>query len=163
SIFADDINADWTLWDCCAGSTPSIVEAEAPYGNVAQFEINNSPETVLGFLANEGVSFDASNLLANGAISFDLRVVSPPEGADAQWLVKFESSGAATAVELPLASGNYDQQPVVGEWQRYHFTLQSLFDAGLDISDINVIMIFPTWGQSLGAVYQVDNVEIDNF
>jgi len=163
TIFDEAVNADWSLWDCCAGSEPQVVEAEAPYNNVAQFEILGSPETVLGFLANEGATFDASSLLANGAISFDMRVVDQPSGADAQWLVKVESSGAATAVELPLASGNYDEEPVAGEWQRYNFTLQSLFDAGLDISDISVIMIFPTWGQSSGAVYQVDNLSIENF
>jgi len=163
TIFDEQVNADWSLWDCCAGSTPQVVEAEAPYNNVAQFEILGSPETVLGFLANEGSTFDASSLLANGAISFDMRVIDQPSGADAQWLVKVESSGAATAVEIPLASGNYDEAPVAGEWATYNFTLQSLFDAGLDISDISVIMIFPTWGQSSGAVYQVDNLRIENF
>ena len=163
TIFDEEVNADWTLWDCCAGSTPQVVEAEAPYNNVAQFEILGSPETVLGFLANDGATFDASALLANGAISFDMRVVDQPSGADAQWLVKVESSGAATAVEVPLSSGNYGEEPVAGEWATYNFTLQSLFDAGLDISDISVIMIFPTWGQSSGAVYQVDNLSIENF
>ncbi|MGM0429862.1 MAG: family 16 glycosylhydrolase [Pseudomonadota bacterium] len=163
TIFDEEIHADWSLWDCCAGSTPQVVEAEAPYNNVAQFEILGSPETVLGFLANEDATFDASSLLSNGAISFDMRIVDQPSGADAQWLVKVESSGAATDVEIPLASGNYGEEPVAGEWQRYNFTLQSLFDAGLDISDISVIMIFPTWGQSSGAVYQVDNLAIENF
>ncbi|RUO77689.1 glycoside hydrolase family 16 protein [Idiomarina seosinensis] len=163
TIFDEQVNADWSLWDCCAGSEPQVVEVDAPYNNVAQFEILGSPETVLGFLANEGATFDASSLLANGAISFDMRVVDQPTGADAQWLVKVESSGAATAVELPLSAGNYDEEPVAGEWATYNFTLQSLFDAGLDISDISVIMIFPTWGQSSGAVYQVDNLSIENF
>ena len=163
TIFDEEVNADWSLWDCCAGSTPQVVEAEAPYNNVAQFEILGSPETVLGFLANDGAAFDASALLANGAISFDMRVVDQPSGADAQWLVKVESSNAATAVEIPLSSGNYGEEPVAGEWATYNFTLQSLFDAGLDISDISVIMIFPTWGQSSGAVYQVDNLSIKNF
>lgn len=163
TIFDEAVNADWSLWDCCAGSTPKIVPAEAPYNNVAQFEILGSPETVLGFLANEGVSYDASPLIANGAITFDMRVESPPSGADAQWLVKVESSNAATAVEVPLATGNYGEQPVTGEWASYSFTLQSLMEAGLDISDIKVIMIFPTWGQSSGAVYQVDNLRIENF
>ncbi|PWW36955.1 beta-glucanase (GH16 family) [Idiomarina loihiensis] len=163
TIFADDVNADWSLMDCCAGSEPQVVAVDEPYGNVAQFEILGSPETVLGFQANEDVSFDASALLANGAIGFDMRVIDQPQGADAQWLVKVESSDASVYAEVPLASGNYDEQPVAGEWQRYHFTLQSLFDAGLDISDIKVIMIFPTWGQSSGAVYQVDNLSIENF
>ena len=89
--------------------------------------------------------------------------MSQPEGADAQWLFKVESSDSKIFVEVPLASGNYGEEPVAGEWATYNFTLQSLFDAGLDISDIKTIMIFPTWGQSLGAEYQVDNLVIDNF
>ncbi|RUO79222.1 glycoside hydrolase family 16 protein [Pseudidiomarina taiwanensis] len=163
TIFQNVVNSDWSLWDCCAGSTPSIVDAGAPYGSVAQFEILGWPETVLGFLANEGVSFDATPLLANGAVSFDMRVVNAPTNPDAQWLFKIESTGAATAVELPLASGNFGTAPVTGEWARYTFSLQDLFDAGLDISDINVIMVFPTWGTGGGSVYQIDNVTISNF
>ena len=162
TLFRDDVNPDWTLWDCCAGSTPQVVDAGAPYGNVAQFSVLGSPETVQGFLANPGVSFDATPLLANGSVSFDMRVVDAPANPDSSWLFKIESSGAASAVELPLAAGNNDQTPVTGEWQRYSFPLQSLFDAGLDISDISVIMVFPAWGTGTGAVYQIDNAEISN-
>lgn len=162
TIFRDAVNADWTLWDCCAGSVPQVVDAEAPYGKVAQFEIFGSPETVLGFLAKPDMAFDATALLANGSVSFDMRVVSPPANSASSWLFKIESSGAATAVELPLAAGNNGQAPVTGQWQRYRFSLQSLFDAGLDISDINVLMVFPAWGTGQGAVYQIDNVEISN-
>ena len=162
TIFRDAVNAGWNLWDCCAGSVPQVVDAEAPYGKVAQFEIFGSAETVLGFEANDDAAFDASAILANGSVSFDLRVVSAPSNSNSTWLFKIESSGAATAVELPLAAGNNGQAPVTGEWQRYRFSLQSLFDAGLDISDINVLMIFPAWGTGQGAVYQIDNVEISN-
>lgn len=163
TIFRDSVRTGWSLWDCCAGSTPQIVQEDAPYGAVAQFEIQGNPETVLGFEADDGAQIDAANLLANGAISFDMRVVSAPDNSDAQWLFKVESSDAVTAVELPLAAGNFNQEPAVGEWVRYDFPLQTLFDAGLDISDIAVIMVFPSWGQSLGAVYQIDNLEIRNF
>ncbi|CAI8156316.1 MAG: Beta-glucanase [Pseudidiomarina mangrovi] len=162
NIFSNTVLSGWSLWDCCAGSTPSIVDAGAPYGSVAQFEILGWPETVLGFLADEGVSADASSMLANGAISFDMRVVSPPSNTESTWLFKVESTGAATAVELPLANGNYGTAPVTGEWATYTFTLQELFDAGLDISDINVLMVFPAWGTGQGAVYQIDNVRIAN-
>lgn len=163
TVFENNIASGWSLWDCCAGTTPSIVSADAPYGSVAQFEIPGWPETVLGFLADEGVSYDASPLVANGAISFDMRIVSQPSAGPTDWFFKVESTGAATAVELPLASGNYDTAPVAGEWARYNFPLQALFDAGLDISDINVIMVFPAWGTGQGVVYQIDNVQIANF
>ncbi|WP_258240440.1 glycoside hydrolase family 16 protein [Pseudidiomarina homiensis] len=163
TVFENNIASGWSLWDCCAGTEPSIVSADAPYGSVAQFEIPGWPETVLGFLADEGVSYDASPLVANGAISFDIRIVSQPTAGPTDWFFKVESTGAATAVELPLASGNYDTAPVAGEWARYNFPLQELFDAGLDISDINVLMIFPAWGTGQGVVYQIDNVQIANF
>jgi beta-glucanase (GH16 family) len=163
TVFENNIASGWSLWDCCAGTTPTIVSADAPYGSVAQFEIPGWPETVLGFLADEGVNYDASPLVANGAISFDMRIVSQPTAGPTDWLFKVESTGAATAAELPLSAGNYDTAPVVGEWARYNFPLQELFDAGLDISDINVIMVFPAWGTGQGVVYQIDNVQIANF
>lgn len=161
-LFRDAVKAGWELWDCCAGSTPKVVDVGAPYGKVAQFEILGWPETVLGFLADEGEAFDASALLANGSVSFDMRVVSAPTNPNSSWFFKIESSGAATAVELALSAGNNGVAPVTGEWQRYSFSLQSLFDAGLDISDISVLMVFPAWGTGQGAVYQIDNVEISN-
>lgn len=163
TVFENNIASGWSLWDCCAGTTPTIVSADAPYGSVAQFEIPGWPETVLGFLADEGVNYDASPLVANGAISFDMRIVSQPTAGPTDWFFKVESTGAATAVELPLADGNYGTAPVAGEWARYNFPLQELFDAGLDISDINVLMIFPAWGTGQGVVYQIDNVQIANF
>lgn len=163
TIFADNVVAGWSLWDCCAGSEPQIVEVEAPYGFVAQFEIPGWPETVLGFLADEDVSFDASSLVGNGAISFDMRIVQQPTNGETDWLFKVESTGAETAVELPLSAGNFGIEPATGEWARYHFSLQDLFAAGLDLSDINVIMVFPAWGSGQGTIYQIDNVQIDNF
>ena len=71
-----------------------------------------------------------------------------------------QETGAATAVELPLTDSVEGEAPVLGQWQTYTFTLQQLFDAGLDISDINVLMVFPAWGTGDGAVYRIDNAEI---
>ncbi len=158
TLFRHNVASNWKLWDCCAGSTPQRVFTDEPYGAVAQFEILGSPETVLGFQADTDVSHDASAILGNGAVRFDMRVVGAPSAPDVEWFFKIESSGAATAVELPLTAGG--PAPVTGEWATYTFSLQSLFDAGLDISDINVLMVFPGWGTGQGAVYQIDNVEI---
>ncbi|MEE2002465.1 family 16 glycosylhydrolase [Alkalimonas sp. MEB108] len=157
-LFGNTVNADWSIWDCCGGSTPTV-EMDDDKGPSAQFVIGSQP-TVMGFLANEGVSFDATALLANGAVSFDLKIVELPNNPAAPWLFKIESVGAATEVELPLAEGG--ATPVAGEWQRYSFPLQRLFDAGLDISAINVLMVFPAWGEGDGAVYRMANVEISN-
>ncbi|MDP4527731.1 family 16 glycosylhydrolase [Alkalimonas delamerensis] len=157
-LFGDTVNADWSIWDCCGGSTPTV-EMDDEKGPTAQFVIGSQP-TVMGFLANEDVTFDATALLANGAVSFDLKIVELPNEPSAPWLFKIESIGASTEVELPLTEGG--DAPVAGEWQRYSFPLQRLFDAGLDISAINVIMVFPAWGQGEGAVYRMANVEISN-
>ncbi|MFP3416503.1 hypothetical protein SB773_34260, partial [Bacillus sp. SIMBA_074] len=50
--------------------------------------------------------------------------------------------------------------PVAGQWQTYTFPLASLAAAGLDVSAIDVVMIFPAWGSGEGAVYRVDNARI---
>ena len=104
------------------------------------------------------MSHDASAILGSGVVRFDMRVVDAPATPDVQWFFKIESSDAGSAVELPLTAGG--PAPVTGEWASYSFSLQSLFDAGLDISDIKVLMVFPGWGTGQGAVYQIDNVEI---
>lgn len=114
----------------------------------------------MGFLADDDVYFDASALLSTGAVSFDLKVSAMPNDTSAPWLFKIESGDAATAVELGLADSLEGVDPVLGEWQTYTFPLQTLYDAGLDISAIDVIMVFPAWGAGEGAVYRMDNVEI---
>jgi len=81
---------------------------------------------------------------------------------DAQWLFKIESIGASSAVELALTQSVEGQAPTTGEWQTYTFPIQQLFDAGLDISALNVIMVFPSWDMGDGALYRIDNVIIAN-
>ena len=161
TIFQDTAADMWKIWDCCGGSTPTEETDDADHGIVAEFVIGSAP-TVMGFLADDGTSFDASAILANGVVQFEMKVVTPPNSPDAEWKFKIESTGAATAVELPLAQSVEGEVPVNGQWQTYTFTLQSLFAAGLDISDINVLMMFPAWGTGEGAVYRIDNVVIAN-
>ncbi|WP_064663765.1 glycoside hydrolase family 16 protein [Pseudoalteromonas sp. MQS005] len=161
TIFQDTAADMWSIWDCCGGSTPTEETDDAEHGTVAEFVIGATP-TVMGFLADEGVSFDASAILANGVVQFEMKMVTPPNDPDSVWTFKIESTGAATAVELPLAQSVEGEVPVIGQWQTYTFTVQSLFDAGLDISDINVLMVFPAWGTGEGAVYRIDNVVIAN-
>jgi hypothetical protein len=50
--------------------------------------------------------------------------------------------------------------PVTGEWQTYTYSLQDLSVAGLDVSAIDVVLVFPAWGTGDGAVYRIDNVVI---
>ncbi len=158
-LFADEQNLDWPLWDCCGGTIPTEEIDDAQHGVTAQFVIGSEP-TVMGFKSETGIQFDATALLAEGVVQFDMKVVSAPSNQASTWLFKIESDNASTAVELDLASGNNGQGPVTGAWQTYTFSLLSLSDAGLDVSAIDVIMVFPAWGTGDGAVYRLDNVRI---
>ncbi|WP_232824774.1 glycoside hydrolase family 16 protein [Algibacillus agarilyticus] len=161
-IFDNAVNPNWPIWDCCGGSTPTVETDDADHGAVAEFVIGASP-TVMGFNIYETdapVPFDASSMLTTGKVEFDLKLVSAPADASADWKFKIEQGAASTAVELSLMDSNEGVAPTVGAWQHYSFDLQALSDAGLDLSGIDVLMIFPAWGAGEGAVYRVDNVMI---
>ncbi|MEM6510179.1 MAG: family 16 glycosylhydrolase, partial [Pseudomonadota bacterium] len=169
TIFDSSFNPNWPAWDCCGGTTPGLVE-DADRGNVVEFSVGAEP-TVNGFISRdafitdengEASPYDASAMLEDGYVTFDMQVTSLPATPDAPWLFKIESDEGATAVELNLSDSTEGVSPVAGEWQTYTFPLQTLADAGLNVSLIDVIMIFPAWGQGEGAVYRVDNVEITN-
>ncbi len=153
-LFDDQQNPDWPLWDCCGGTTPQEVVDEER-GVVGEFEIGATP-TVVGFKPadDSGIQFDASALLVEGVIQFDMKVVSSPNDPNSVWMFKVESNGAETFAEVELASGNGGQAPTTGEWQTYTFPLQQLADGGLDVSAIDVIMMFPAWGTGEGAVFR---------
>ncbi len=159
TIYDNAQNAEWAIWDCCGGSTPTEEDDGGEHGMVAEFAIGAAP-TVMGFLADDGVYYDASSLLNSGVVKFDMKVTTAPNDAGAVWKFKIESGDAATAVELDLTASQEGAAPVVGEWQTYTFSLLDLFDAGLDISAIDVLMVFPAWGTGEGAVYRIDNAAI---
>ncbi|OUS26406.1 glycosyl hydrolase family 16 [Thalassotalea sp. 42_200_T64] len=161
TLFADTAATDWNIWDCCGGSTPTVEVDDSEHGNTAEFVIG-STATVMGFKPDDGsgVSYDASALLANGVVQFEMKVIAQPNDASSTWMFKIESGGTTTAVELPLTDSLEGAAPVTDVWQTYTFTLQDLFNAGLDVSEIDVVMIFPAWGTGEGAVYRVDNAKI---
>lgn len=162
AIFVDEINEGWPLWDCCGGTAPTVEMDDPEYGATAEFRVNDNNGTVLGFDSREaGSPFDASAILTTGVFRFDMKVISPPSG-DTTWLMKLEANGATSFAELPLSSSQEGAEPVVGEWQSYTFDLLTLADAGLDVSAIDVIMVFPAWQTGAGAVYRLDNVYIGN-
>ena len=158
-LFADEAKEQWSIWDCCGGSTPTIENDDTDHGLTAEFVIGASP-TVMGILADDDVYLDASSLLANGVVTFEMKVTSMPNDSSAAWLFKIESADASGAVELNLTDSIEGVAPVLDQWQTYTYSLQSLFDQGLDISSIDVLMFFPAWGAGEGAVYRVDNVMI---
>ncbi|RVU37698.1 glycoside hydrolase family 16 protein [Rheinheimera riviphila] len=160
-LFADKAADDWSIWDCCGGSTPTLEQDDTAHGATAQYIIGAAP-TVMGIQAAADVSFDASALLQNGVVRFEMKVVSAPSTAGAAWKFKIESDNASSAVELDLSASLEGKSPTTGQWQTYTFPLKTLFDAGLDISAIDVLMVFPAWGSGNGAVYRLDNVVIAN-
>lgn len=159
--FVDGVNSGWPLWDCCAGSTPTVETDDADHGAVAEFSVLGTPDTVQGFYSrDDGEPFDASSLLLTGTLSFDMKVTTAPADGT-PWILKLEAGGnTSNTGDINLNSSNEGLDPVAGEWQTYTFDLLALSDAGLDVSAIDVIMIFPAWGQGAGAVYRVDNVVI---
>ena len=160
-LFEDAINPEWPLWDCCAGSTPTEEMDDEAHGLVAEFSVLDSPETVQGFFGRDNGSFDASALLTEGVFQFEMRIVTPPADGT-PWLIKIEADGNTSFIEVNLNTSNEGLDPVAGVWQTYTFDLLSMADVGLDISAIDVVMVFPAWGAGAGAVYRVDNAKIFN-
>ncbi|MFT5635714.1 MAG: hypothetical protein ACI89T_001168, partial [Cognaticolwellia sp.] len=158
-LFADAAKEQWSIWDCCGGSTPTLENDDTEHGMTAEFVIGAAP-TVMGLLADDDVYLDAASLLSNGVVQFEMKVLSAPNDASAVWKFKIEAGDATSAVEFDLSASNEGQAPVVGQWQTYTYSLQSLFDGGLDLSAIDVLMVFPAWGTGEGAVYRLDNVMI---
>jgi len=166
TLFTDETNLDWPLWDCCGGSTPVEVVDDEEHGVTAEFSIGATP-TVMGFInrtssGGSGTQFDASALVDDGMLQFEMKITSLSSTPDAPWLLKVESNEGATAVEVNLNTSSEGVDPVAGEWQTYTFTVNSLLQAGLDISSIDVIMVFPAWSQGEGAVFRIDNAVISN-
>lgn len=166
NVFTDTQNLDWPMWDCCSGSTPVEAMDDEEHGITAEFTINDTP-TVMGFnsrtsVGGSGEAFDASAIITVGQITFDMKVTSMPSTPDAPWFFKVESNEGDSAVELALTESVEGIAPALNEWQTYTYTLSDLSAAGLDVSAIDVLMIFPNWGQGAGAVYRVDNVKISN-
>ena len=164
TLFADQTNSDWPMWDCCGGSVPTEEVDDTAHGTVAEFRIGATP-TVMGFnnrtgSGGSGEPFDAGLLRNGGIVQFEMKVVSAPANAAADWIFKIEADNAATAVEVSLTTSVEGVAPVVGQWQTYTFNVADLLEAGLDISAIDVLMVFPAWGQGEGAIYRLDNVVI---
>ena len=154
-IFADDMTASWPAWDCCGGTNPNVVFDEVVQSQVIEFTVGGAP-TVLGFNTNVASSpspFDASPIYESGVLEFDLKLVTAPNNAAAGWNVKVEQGNAATAAQVSIATPTET-------WQHYSIPVKTLSDAGLNLNGIDIVMLFPDWGQGEGAVFRVDNLRI---
>jgi hypothetical protein len=86
-------------------------------------------------------------------------VTSAPTSPDAVWKFKIEADEqAGGAWEADLTT--FGAAPVVGQWSTYRVPLQDIADNGVDISLLDVIMVFPAWQTGEGAVFRMDNVAI---
>jgi beta-glucanase (GH16 family) len=164
-IFAETERAEWAAWDSSGGTNPApVADNEPSYGQVMQFNVA-VPNTVLGFTARPpavgGTPFDASGIANTGTLEFDLKMTAEPAGGPTDWKLKIESPAAATEVEVSLTTSQEGHPaPVLDTWQHYTFKLSDLEALGLDISAIDTILVFPTFGTGNDAAYRLDNVEI---
>ena len=152
-IFSDEMQESWPAWDCCGGSIPAVVLDDSEHGAVVEFVIGSTP-TVVGFntsASNLPKPYDGSPMLNNGVLEFDLKLVTAPTNAGAKWNLKVEQAGATTEAVVTIKT------PTT-EWQHYAIPLRNLAGGGLNLNGIDVVMIFPDWGQGAGAVFRVDNL-----
>lgn len=166
-VVFDEVNKpEWLAWDCCTGTTPAVVADDANHNNVMEFMITG--DTVMGFSSRAdhgavgGVPFDATGISAEGTLAFDLKMTSAPDDASAAWKLKLESNNSAEQfVELDLTSAQEGHSgPVLDTWQTYTFNISALQSGStLDLAQIDVIMVFPAWGQGAGATYRIDNMK----
>lgn len=176
TIFDDELNINWAAWDCCGGSVPALVEDQEERGNVYQFEVaNGNSGTVFGFITRSeflspdptvGASASPHNALGmvdNGYITFDVKVTSAPFDSEAVWTFKVEADGnSGQSNEWAADLSQFGPEPVVGEWATYVVPLQDIADVGVDLSLLDVIMVFPSWGMGDGAIFRMDNVAIES-
>lgn len=164
-IFENFERPDWAAWDSTGGTNPGLVIDNDPLKVEAmEFMINGS--TVVGFTARSpaavgGMAFDASSFETNGSLEFDLKMLTSPGVVD--WKLRVESSGMASEVEVSLSSSNEGHgAPLQDVWQHYSFNLSTLKSLGLDIANIDLVLIFPQYGLGDNAVYRIDNLVIRN-
>ena len=161
-IFDDVERSDWPAWDSDGGTNPLLLtDSDLLYAEAMQFTINGS--TVVGFTsrmpeADNGVPYDASGIEAMGTFEFDLKMTTSPGVTD--WKLKLESVGVATEAEVSLSSSiEGHASPLINVWQHYSFNLSVLAAMGLDLSNIDLVTVFPEYGSGDGAVYRIDNVK----
>lgn len=154
-VFDNQLNDNWPAWNCCDDAEPQVVLDDSDHLEVVEFTIGAIP-TVVGFnskLAESPSAYDGLPMLNNGWLEFDLKLVTPANNAAVNWNLKVEQNDASSEASIIIA------KPTT-EWQHYKISLKSLSNAGLNLNGIDIIMIFPDWGQGEGAVFRVDNLTI---
>ncbi|MBW8189859.1 glycoside hydrolase family 16 protein [Neiella marina] len=161
TIFEDEELAAWPAWVSDAATTdPEIVEDEdADYGTAVQMTFGGAG-MVAGFNtreADEPELYDASPMESSGKFEFDLKLVSAPIAGDVDWYVKIEQNSGSESVGT--AADMVIDAPTLDTWTHYEINLSDLTAKGLELNGIDVVMVFPAWGEAAGTVYRIDNVE----
>ena len=135
------------------------------YAEVMGFNIIGS--TVTGFttrapFASGGTAYDASAIVTTGTLEFDLKMTALPTAGATDWKLKLESAGdPSQQVEVGLMTSlEGHAAPVLNQWQHYSFNLSDLDTQTLDLSAIDVVLVFPEFGTGDGAAFRIDNLEI---
>lgn len=176
TIFDDALDPNWRAFDDFDDTDPVLVaDEDTERGDVYEFSVeypNGGDGAVYGFATRkdlfspspeetaEASPHDALPMVETGNVIFDMKLVSSPIDASAQWFFKIESVQAATAVDFLLTE--YGPAPVIDQWITYTIPLQDLSDLGLDLVAIDIVMVFPTWGIGEGAQFRLDNVRIED-
>jgi len=159
-IYEDGQNSEWPSWASCGCSNPTDKADDAEHGTVSEF-VGTSQGTVFGFRANDGIYFNATDLMASdGVLRFDFKLVSAPIDTSAEFGIKVESGDAATNVKFNLSESYEGVAPIIGEWQTYTYPLTQLSDAGLNVGEIDILLVYPGFASSAGSVFRIDNVAI---
>ena len=159
-IFDNAITDSWPVFVSAATGSFSVVfdqdAIEPDHFEVVQFTFG-AEGMVAGFnttIASTPAPYDGSPLVNTGVLEFDLKLETPPNTPGVTWFLKVEQAGQTSTVELPIAT------PAVGIWQHYAISLNTLNNAGLILNGIDVVMVFPAFGQGEGTVFKIDNVTI---
>jgi hypothetical protein len=161
TVFENVALPEWAAWTDNGGPT-EVVTDDVEHDQVTQFTLTKP--SVAGFSGrasetDSGVPFDASGLISNGSITFELKLITAPIAGTVPWFLKVEGTGAS---EVPLSSSvEGHASPVLDTWQTYTFPLSTFVAAGnLNASTINLFMVFPNYNDANGAVYYLDNFQI---
>jgi hypothetical protein len=149
-VYEDAENPLWPAWDCCGGTTPSVIsDSDADYDQVTQFNIVG--DTVVGFNARDAVDGVAFDTPAGTTLEFDLKVTAMPTAGDTDWMLKLEGGGVS---EVNLNTSVEGIAPTIDTWVHYTFNV-----ADLGLTSVDLIMMFPAFGTGDGAEYSIDNVQ----
>ncbi|NQZ87687.1 MAG: putative Ig domain-containing protein [Colwellia sp.] len=150
-VFEDVDNLDWPLWGDSAATTSIITDADATYGDVANFVITGN--TVAGFNNRDADSASFAIPVGTTTFEFDLKMTKQADAGAVDWKVKLEGSTEGDGTEANFNTSNEGQTPVLDTWMHYTFNV-----GNFNVTDIDLVMIFPDWSTGTGAEYSVDNV-----